>query len=334
METASFEVDEIEDEDEEITAGGDDASSDTLADGKETGVRITVTEGDNEQMLAVVAAYSWIGDYELPVAMRELGAIARAHLLPMIERMQETERLYLNVSTDLGKSRSAKARALVASCAALRNFTRDTYKGEMRVLMGIEGSIASLCVTIGPVPVFREMPKWIADGGWKAGVLVGMMLLSRGGIADQLGRYRIAGAQPGAHPGAAYNPLVVALAAGDDEVRQTARFLGDVFESLATPFAVAPTLHRQCREGLVEHLLNWVRGAVPVPEHARAMQRFLEALARTHGGILREPVLQLLRNKAFTSADPAMRGFAAGLNLGGLAEGGLPAFATAPLLTA
>lgn len=314
MDTASFELEEFDDE---ASATGIDAvSRAACANGDETRFRISASEGDNQQMLTVVTAYSWIGDYELAVAMRELGAIARAHLLPMIKPMQETERLYLNVKSDLGKSRSAKARAMVASCTALRSFTRDTYAGEMRVLMGIEGSIASLCITTGPALVFREMSKWIASGGWKAGVLVGMMLLSRGGIADQLGRYGIAGAQTDAPAGVAYNPLVVALAASDDEVRQSARFLGDIFESLATPFAVAPTLQRQCRAGLVEHLLSWVRGAAPVPDHARAMQRFLEALARTHGGVLREPVLQLLRNKEFTSADPVMRGFAAGLEFG------------------
>ena len=105
-----------------------------------------------------------------------------------------------------------------------------------------------------------------------------------------------------------------------------------MFESLATPFAVAPTLHRECREGLVEHLLAWVRGAVPVAEHARAMQRFLEALARTHGGILRDPVLQLLRDKEFASGDAAMRAFAAGLSLSG-APGANTAPTTALLLT-
>jgi hypothetical protein len=119
----------------------------------------------------------------------------------------------------------------------------------------------------------------------------------------------------GGGPAASCNPLVARLAEGEAEVRQTARFLGEMYESLRTPFAASPNLQRYCVESLQGHLADWVRDALPVPEHAAAMRSLLEALLGTHEGILRDALLSLLAKPAFTGDDRGMRAFAASVRV-------------------
>lgn len=263
---------------------------------------------------ASIGAYSWIGDYDLGLAMRELGEIAREHLAPMMGDVQRLARMLGNLENACREqAREGQALDDLLVChALLRDLMGSVFEQNGRTLLGMQASLVSLCLTAGPVPVFREMRRWIADGGWKTGTLLALMFLHENGIAAALKDYRVEVGGGDDGPSAACNPLVAAVAAGADEVRQTARFLGDLYESLSTPHLMNADLLRYCRESLQGHLLDWVRDALQVPEYAASMRGLLEALAQTHEGILRDPVVQLLGRREFSDpGEPKLRAFAA-----------------------
>jgi len=272
-------------------------------------------EDPDAHLPAVTAAWSWVGDHDLALAMRELGALVRERLAPMIEDTPRIERLLRKVERGAAQQGSARGGAVLMSChAVLRDVASRIYAERGGAFLGVQFSVASLCATRSPVAVFTELRRWIADDEWKVGVVVALMFLPERGIAGQLKESR---AEIGSAPGgsAACNPLVLRLAEGEAEVRQTARFLGDLFESLLTPFAASAHLRRYCVESLQAHLVDWVRDALPVPEHAAAMRSLLEALLRTHDGVLRDPLLGLLEGPGFTGDDPGMRAFAASVRV-------------------
>ncbi len=268
-------------------------------------------EDPDAHLPAVIAAWSWVGDHDLSLAMRELGAIVHERLEPMIEDTQRIERLLGRVERSAAQQRSARSAAALVSChAVLRDVASRIYAEQGGAFLGVQFAVASLCATRGPVPVFTELRRWIADGGWTAGVVVALMFLHERGIADQLAQQ---GVESGAGTGgaaASCNPLVARLAEGEAEVRQTSRFLGEMYESLQTPFAASPHLQRYCLASLQAHLAEWVRDALPVPEHAAGMRSLFEALLRTHNGVLRDLLLGLLQGPVFTGDDHAMRAFA------------------------
>ncbi|HEX8694429.1 MAG TPA: hypothetical protein VF746_18550 [Longimicrobium sp.] len=273
-------------------------------------------EDPDAHLPAVIAAWSWVGDHDLPFAMRELGAIARERLAPMIADMQEIQRLLGQVERAAGQKPSARGAAVLRSChAMLRDVVEHVYADHGGAFLGVQFSVASLCVTRSPVPVLTELRRWIVEGGWTAGVVVALMFLDSRGIAEQLKESRVETGAAAGGAAASCNPLVACLAEGEAEVRQTSRFLGELYESLRTPFAASPHLQRYCLESLQAHLADWVRDALPVPEHAAAMRSLFEALARTHEGVLRDPLLNLLARPEFTGDDRGMRAFAASVRV-------------------
>lgn len=263
---------------------------------------------------AVIAAWSWVGDHDLPLAMKELGAIARERLAPMIEDTERIERLLGKIERIGTQQQSARGAAILMSChAVLRDVASRIYAQQGGAFLGVQFSVASLCVTGSPIPVFTELRKWIAEGEWKMGGVVALMFLPERGIADQL---KVSRVETGSAAGAgSCTPLVEWLAEGEAAVRQAARFLGDLFESLLTPFAASAQLQRDCVESLHGHLVDWVRDALPVPEHVAAMRGLFEALLRTHDGVLRDPLLNLLARPEFTGDDHGMRAFAASVRV-------------------
>jgi hypothetical protein len=268
-------------------------------------------EDPDAHLPAVIAAWSWVGDHDLPLAMRELGAIVRERLAPMVADMQEIQRLLGQVECVAGRKPSAQGAVLLLSChAVLNDVVEHVYADHGGAFLAVQFSVESLCATGSPVPVFTELRKWIVEGGWTTGAVVALMFLKPRGIAEQL---KESPAEVGTT--APCNPLVACLAKGETEVRQTSRFLGEMYESLRTPFATSPHLQRYCLESLQAHLADWVRDALPVPEHAAAMRSLFEALARTHDGVLREPLLSLLAGPEFSGGDRAMRAFAASVRV-------------------
>jgi hypothetical protein len=269
-------------------------------------------------MHAAIAAYSWIGDYDLGLAMRELGEIAREHLSPMIGDMQQVGRLLAELEAEFRKQAGSGEDLddLLFCHSLLRDLMGLLYKKKGPALLGVQGTLASLCLTTGPIPIFRELKKWIEVGGWKTGVLVALMFLHENGIANVLKASKVEVGTAGDGPPTVCNPLVTWVAAGPNEVRQTAGFLGELYQSVTIPHGVDARLQRYCRESLQGHLLDWVRDALPVPEYAASMRSLFEVLALTHEGILRDPLNQLLGRREFTDpGEPRLRAFAASIRL-------------------
>ncbi|HEV3052407.1 MAG TPA: hypothetical protein VGX50_18995 [Longimicrobium sp.] len=265
---------------------------------------------------AAIGAYSWIGDHDLGLAMRELGEITREHLSPLIGDVQEVGKLLGKLESVMRKQARAGADVddLLHCHEMLRDLMGLVFEEKGPTLLGVQGSLVSLCLTEGAVPVFREMLKWVAAGGWKTGVLIALMFLHENGIANALNASRVEVSTAADGPPAVCNPLVMWVAAGNDEVRQTARFLGELYESLMTPHGVDARLQNYCRDSLQGHLLDWVRDAAPLPEYAAAMRSLFQAMAATHDGVLRLPLDQLLARREFNNPEePALRAFAAGL---------------------
>jgi hypothetical protein len=257
---------------------------------------------------AIIAAYSWIGDYEPSHAMRELGAIAREHLAPAVEDIQRIGRLLARVAQKRDEQRSAVDRAVLQSChSVLRDLVSRVYAQNARTYVTMQLTLSSLCATRGLLPVLSELRRWVAEGGWKMGVLVAMMFLNENGIADRL-------KEPGAEAGSGgCNALVAWMGEGEDEVRLAARFLEDLFESLGTQFLVSTQLQRHCEASLREHLAAWMRDALPVPGHAAAVRSLLETMARAPA--LREPLLDMLEAPEFAADNPRMRAFVSTIHL-------------------
>ncbi|HEX6042481.1 hypothetical protein [Longimicrobium sp.] len=264
-------------------------------------------------LMAAIGAYSWIGDHELDAAMDALEAIARRHLIPMIGDLQEFAREIDDVELALKDSESGDGSdPLRLWHAVLRAMMAHIYQKDAKILMAVQRSLVSLCLTAGPIPVFVELRRWIGNTGWKMGVLVALMFLHDRGIARRLKQSRVdvGAGMDGAR--VSCNPLVLWIAAGEDEVKETAAFLGAIYKSLKTPFAVDVRLHRSFEESLQGHLLDWVRDALPVPEYVESMRMLFRALVQTHGGVLRPPLDDLLSRREFRQADDyRLREFAA-----------------------
>lgn len=275
------------------------------------------SDGAEGSLTAVIAAWSWVGDHDLPAAMRALGAVVREHLVPWTEDDERVRRALTrleNVARQHGRKVAAAAlRTRVAILRALASEPNVERAGRfLEHLLAVQFALALLSAARGPVPVLTEMRRWIAEGGWKTGAVVALLFLEEDGIADRLGAWSGGSNAEGAAP--SRNLLVEALLEGDDAVRLTARFLGEVGEALRTPFAADSALQETAMQNLQAHLADWARGALPVPEHAAAVGALFHALASTHDGILREPLAALLAGPEF-AGDPRMRAFAASVRL-------------------
>ncbi|HEV7588543.1 MAG TPA: hypothetical protein VGO40_10545 [Longimicrobium sp.] len=273
-------------------------------------------EDGNARLVAVIAAYARVGEYELALAMRELGAIAREHVAPLIGDVGRLSRLMANVENKFQEQLSTgEGVALLLVHSLLRDLIFRVYSNRGGALLALQLALTLLCRRTEPIRVFGELRMWIAEGGWKLGALVALMFLHEEGIAAGVAEARDEEVAAGDGAGVARNPIVLSLAAGEDEVDQMAGFLGDLYQSVSTPFAAAPDLKRVCRESLLAHLTRWVRDALPVPGHLAAMQRLSESLARTHRGILREPLQQMLARQEFARHDGELHAFAQTLAL-------------------
>ncbi len=243
--------------------------------------------GDRSRVAAAIGAYAWVGRHDLPLAMRELGAITRQYLYPAFDDALRLTDVFTAVDAEFQQLRHTGVEAeRVSAPLLLREFLARVHKEETGTLVGVEMALAALCVTAEPAAVFRELRKWIVTEGRKAGVLVALLLVQERGFASR--------AEELAHGTEMGSRFVGTLLPGDDEVRQTAGFLGDLFEALAPRPGIDARILRHGREALTTEVARWVRCARAVPEQAAAGARLLELLARTHDGIARERVARIL----------------------------------------
>ena len=274
----------------------------------------TSTPRGGSRAAAAVVACSWVGYHEFGLAMGELAAVTRAHLVPMIEDAARITKLAERVQRDAQDEKGRAARAARAVHGALQDLLSRIYESRGPVLLGVQAGLASLCAAHGVTPVLREMDAWMSEAGPSMGVLLSLLFLHEGGIATQLGTQRVVVPGEEGAPAAECGQFVFALSNGDSSVRQAVRFFGDLHQRVMEPWVAAELMRREFRDRLKALLVEWVREAAPIPALARPMRAFVEHLAATHDRSLRSIVLQALRTEAVLR-DETLRAFATTLRV-------------------
>ncbi|HEX6751039.1 MAG TPA: hypothetical protein VF092_27365 [Longimicrobium sp.] len=273
------------------------------------------TGRDGDLLQAAITAYSWVGYYDFPRAMHELYGIVRVHLVPMIENASRMSRLVSGIQADIERAAQKGDDMLVRKAReVLRRVVDKIYAERAGVFLSVQFALVSLCEAHGVAPVLRELREWIKRGGASMGVLIALMFLHERGIANQLRDDRVELPRGDALPPVSCGQFVRALANGDEDVHQAVRFLGDLYESVTTPWAAEGLVRRHFRDQLQGHLLEWVQDALPVSELAEPMRRMVEQLSRTHEGKMREMIVQLLNGAEFRRRHE-LRSFAASLQV-------------------
>jgi hypothetical protein len=135
------------------------------------------------------------------------------------------------------------------------------------------------------------------------------------GIANQLRDDRAEIPRGEGLPPAACGQFVRALAGGEEDVLQAVRFLGDLYDSVTSPWAAEALVRRHFRERLRACLLEWVEEGLAAPELETPVRRLVEQLSRTHQRKLHELVVHMVSAGEFV-LKPQTRAFAATLQLG------------------
>jgi hypothetical protein len=263
---------------------------------------------------AAIAAYAWVGWYNFGVAMEELYAITRAYLVPMIEDATRMARLVTRIQADIQKAAGRDDETVHAVQEVLRSLVDRIYAERGGIFLGVQYALVSLCAAQGVTPVLKTLRDWISRGGASTGVLLALMFMHERGIANQLREDRVEFPRGEGLAPATCGQFVRALAGGDEDVYQAARFLGELYDSVTSPWAAEALVRRHFREQLQAHLLEWVRESLPVAELAAPVRGFVEQLARTHQGALRDLIVSLARGGEFRR-NPELQAFAASLRL-------------------
>lgn len=270
---------------------------------------------DKGRVEAATAAYSWVGYHAFGLAMGELFAIARGHLVPMIDDATRMSRLVTRIRTEMERAADkSDGDAVRAVQQVLRSLVDRIYAEHGGIFLGVQYALVSLCAAHGVAPVLRELRGWIGRGGASMGVLVALMFLHERGIANQLREERTEFPLGEGVPPAGCGQFVRALGNGDEDVLQAVRFLADLYDSVTSPWATEALVRRHFRDQLQAHLLEWAREGVRIPELAEPVRALFEQLARTHRGDLREMIGQMVATGDF-ARKPELRRFAASLRL-------------------
>jgi hypothetical protein len=247
--------------------------------------------------------------------MRELFSIARGHLVPMIEDATRMSRLAAALQKDIQDAATRRdARKIRELQAVLRKLVERIYDERGGIFLGMQYALVSLCAAHGVTPVLRELRGWIGRGGASMGVLVALMFMHERGLANQLREDRTEFPRGDGVPTTTCGQFVRAMANGEEDVLQAARFLGDLYDSITSPWAAEALVRRHFRERLQAHLLEWAQEAVSVPELLPPVRSLFEQLSRTHERRLEDLIFHLVNGSEFART-PELRSFAASLRL-------------------
>jgi hypothetical protein len=280
-------------------------------DGHEPARRLRATA--NEKLRTVIAAYSWVGDYELQEAMDQLGRIAETHLLPVVADVQRLERLINTVEEAFRQQDSPVQGALLLSVHEfLGEFLGRVYGEHGGTIAMFQHTLESLFLGTDPSRVFAEMVSWLNASRGKMDVLLGLVFLNESGLAARFSRAAPGGAIAN---GRSRNPIVMSIVRGNAgsrqrELAQAVLFLDTVFQSLSATFTGDRKLWRYCMEALMQHLTAWVRTSLDDPNQRAAMVSLLQALSACESGVFRQPISGLLVSPAFSRPNRRMEDFA------------------------
>ena len=274
-----------------------------------------VTRPGKGRVETAIAAYSWVGYHDFGLSMDELFAIARAHLMPMIEDAARMSRLVTRIQADIERTAGRRdGEAVRAAREVLRGLVDRIYAERGGIFLGVQYALFSLCAAHGVARVLRGLREWIGRAGASMGVLVALMFLHEHGIADQLREDRTELPRSDGIPPASCGQFVRVLGNGEEDVMQAVRFLGDLYDCVTSPWATEALVRRHFRDRLQAHLLEWVQEALRVPELVEPVRSLFEQLAHTHQGNMREMIVQMVTTGEF-ARKPDLKRFAMSLSL-------------------
>jgi hypothetical protein len=272
------------------------------------------TRFGQDRVESAVAAYAWVGCYDLGLTMRELYGVVDVELVRMIEDDPRMTRLTARARHEFEQ---AVARGIHntkdAVRDAMRNLIDQVYAGRGGIYYGVHLTLVSLFATHGVAPVLKELRNWIRRGGANMGMVVALMFLDEDGIADQLHEEWVKLPREESLFSATCGLFVQGLANGDEAVHQAAALLGDLNDSVTASRAADSLMRGYFRERLETHLVQWAREAAPFSALAGPVRGLVEQLSRTHQGRMRELIVHLVTSE-FTR-HPGLTEFAASVRL-------------------
>ena len=285
------------------------ASVGTSEDGDES---VSEEERDKakEKLLTAMAVYSRIGAYDLALAMKGLKKIAADRLAPIMKDVHRIGRLMESTKNKFAQQTSAReALGLLVFHEMLSDLTERLYNQEASTFVGVQYALSSLCVSVHPISVFRELRVWIESSNQAMGALVALMFLIKDGIASTLEsmQVEVSGSSPGFEARKSCNPIVASLTSGQESVVEMARFLVTIFEAFSVTFFLPKQFQDYLRKSYLAHLATWIEDALPVESCRQAMEALLTELMRIRKRVLYKPIDNLLSNPAFLKREPDLK---------------------------
>ena len=265
---------------------------------------------EKEKLLTAIAVYSRIGDSNLTLAMTGLKNIARDRLVAIMTDVQRMGRLLEKTKSEAAKQTSAQeALDLLVFHKMLSDLTARLYNQQASTFVGVQYAFSSLCLSVDPISVFKELRIWIESSNQATGALVALMFLIKDGIASTLEsiQVEVSGSESGFERRKSCNPITAALTSGKDSVLEMARFLVTIFEAFSVTFFLPKQFQDYLRKSYLAHLTTWIEDALPIGSCREAMADLLLELMRIHKKILYKPIDDLLNNPTFLRREPDLK---------------------------
>lgn len=222
-----------------------------------------------DEVWTAIAIYKQIGVLDLSLCMVGLRAIAEKDLTDKLVDLQKLQRVIRAVETEARNDVDHGAEMTELS-RVLRRLSQRLFADQMKVLLALQYALVSLCITLNPIDLFKELRIWMkGSDGLRA--LSALIFLQTNGIAEELNGY--SSVMPTCTPNAIENatPIIVALATGSEQSQATfSLFLEDVFGSFYYFFP--QEVARYLREAFFEYLWLWIEGSISVPQARECME--------------------------------------------------------------
>ncbi len=248
-------------------------------------------EEDKPEVWTAIAAYKQLGTYDLRLAMKKFREIAERKFAGTMENAQRVERILRRIEQALEDQSfdENEAMGLAHVHNLLREIARRVFSEDSAILLAIQYAIVVLCFTGDPIQVFDELQEWSLADRKSLGALVALIFLEYNGIATALESKSVE-MQVTMLDGSARahhcNQMVLAIAASEDSVRRTARFLETVYDSFTSFFPRHSCNYFQ--KSFIFHLKNWIDNALPVEHLHAGMVQLFEKLLKSSNQNLRE----------------------------------------------
>jgi hypothetical protein len=265
---------------------------------------------EKDKLLTSIAVHSKIGAYDLTLAMKGLNVIARDKLVPIMENVQRVGRLMERTKSAFAQEKSAReALGLLIFQDMLRDLAERLYAEQGSTFVGVQYALSSLCLSVDPLSVFKELRLWVESSNQATGALVALMFLIKDGIASTLEsvQVEISNSESASEERKSCNPINAILTSGPESVVEMARFLVTIFEAFSVTFFLPKQFQDYLRESFLSHLTNWIEDALPIESCRKAIEQLMTELMRIHKKILYNPIDNLFNSRAFLKQEPELK---------------------------